>query len=90
MAMTSRILNAFFMFPNLAESPGQFGKPERCDTIGVVMVVFAHGSGIDDVLWFLVPVILALVVLRRAEKRASKSASESDSVEAAPSRSPER
>ena len=37
------------------------------------MVVFAHGSGIDDVLWFLVPVVLALFVLKRAERRAAKS-----------------
>jgi hypothetical protein len=55
------------------------------------MVVFAHGSGIDDVLWFLVPVIAALFVLRRAERRAAKSRQDEDaSVEASPSRSPER
>jgi hypothetical protein len=60
------------------------------DTIEHVMVVIAHGSGIDDVLWFLTPVVLALFVLRRAERRASKSKPEPDSVEAAPSRSPEQ
>ena len=54
------------------------------------MVVFAHGSGIDDVLWFLVPVVLALVVLRRAERRAAKARSESDSVETAASSSQEQ
>lgn len=54
------------------------------------MVVFAHGSGIDDVLWFLVPVVLALVVLRRAERRAAKSRSEHNSVDSAASPTPER
>ena len=54
------------------------------------MVVFAHGSGIDDVLWFLVPVVLALIVLRRAERRASKAKTEPDPVDSAASSSPER
>ena len=45
-------------------------------------VVLAHGSGIDDVLWFLVPVVLALIVLRRAERRA-KAGPEEDAVETA-------
>jgi hypothetical protein len=54
------------------------------------MVVFAHGSGIDDVLWFLIPVVLALFVLKRAERRAAQSRPEPDSVESAPSRPPEQ
>lgn len=37
-----------------------------------MLTVFAHGSGIDDVLWFLVPVVAAMIVLRRVEKRAAR------------------
>ena len=40
-------------------------------------LVLAHGSGIDDVLWFLVPAALAMFVVRRAERRAARKASES-------------
>lgn len=38
--------------------------------------VIAHGSGVDDVLWFLVPVVVAMIVLRRVEKRAARKASD--------------
>ena len=41
-----------------------------------MLTVLAHGSGIDDVLWFLVPVVVAMIVLRRVEKRASRQADE--------------
>ena len=56
----------------------------------MIQVVLAHGSGIDDVLWFLIPVVIALFVLRRAEKRASRSKPEADSVEATAPQTPER
>jgi hypothetical protein len=56
----------------------------------VIHVVLAHGSGVDDVLWFLVPVVLALVVLRRAERRAARQNAESDPVESQPQAPPER
>jgi len=36
--------------------------------------IFAHGSGIDDALWFLIPVVLAVAWMRRTEKRASERA----------------
>ena len=70
--------------PNLVEGTG--GAPAaqhgRGDSIGSVLaVVLAHGSGIDDVLWFAVPVVVALFVLRRAERRARKSTSEQESVD---------
>jgi hypothetical protein len=35
-------------------------------------MVLAHGSGIDDLLMFVVPVALALGALRLAERRAAK------------------
>ncbi len=48
----------------------------------VMMPLIAHGSGIDDVLWFLVPVVVAMFVLRRVEKRAARKASqETDSAD---------
>ncbi len=37
---------------------------------------FAHGSGIDDVAWFIIPVVLVLVGLRIAERRARVRSSE--------------
>lgn len=37
-------------------------------------VVLAHGSGIDDLAWFVVPVVAALVLLRAAERRARRNA----------------
>jgi hypothetical protein len=33
-------------------------------------VVLAHGSGIDELAMFVVPVVVAVIVLRRAEQRA--------------------
>jgi hypothetical protein len=33
-------------------------------------MVLAHGSGIDDILLFVVPVTIAIFALRAAEKRA--------------------
>jgi len=33
-------------------------------------MVLAHGSGIDDILMFAIPVVVALFALRVAEKRA--------------------
>ncbi len=41
-------------------------------------MIFAHGSGIDDVLWFVVPVLLALFLLRWAERRARRRAAQDD------------
>jgi hypothetical protein len=41
-------------------------------------VVLAHGSGIDDILWFVVPVALVIVWLRVAERRARRRAEETD------------
>ena len=47
-----------------------------------MMPLIAHGSGVDDVLWFLVPVVVAMFVLRRVEKRAARKASrESESAD---------
>lgn len=34
------------------------------------MIVFAHGMYIDDFLWFAVPVVLSLFLLRWAERKA--------------------
>jgi len=33
-------------------------------------VILAHGTYIDDVLWFAIPVAASLIVLRWAERRA--------------------
>ena len=44
--------------------------------------VFAHGSGIDDVLWFAIPVLLAFAWLRRSERKAAERA-EAEEHEAA-------
>ncbi|MDH3518459.1 MAG: hypothetical protein OEM66_06000 [Acidimicrobiia bacterium] len=41
-------------------------------------MIFAHGSGIDDVLLFVIPVVVALALLRWAERRARRRAAESD------------
>jgi hypothetical protein len=41
-------------------------------------VVLAHGSGIDDVLWFAVPVVAAIALLRLAERRARRNAERSE------------
>lgn len=41
-------------------------------------MILAHGSGIDDLAWFVVPVVLALVLLRLAERRARRRASDAD------------
>lgn len=35
-----------------------------------VVVTVAHGSGVDDLLWFVVPVLVAIGVLRVVERRA--------------------
>lgn len=43
-----------------------------------VSVIVAHGSGVDDVLWFLIPVVLAFLWMRRTEKRASERAEHDD------------
>ena len=39
-----------------------------------VAFVLAHGSGIDDVLWFAIPVLLAFAWLRRSERKAAERA----------------
>lgn len=44
-----------------------------------ISFVVAHGSGIDDVLWFLIPVLLAFAWLRRAEKKAGERADQDSS-----------
>lgn len=43
-----------------------------------VDVVLAHGSGVDDVLWFAVPVVAAITLLRLAERRARRNARRAD------------
>ncbi len=40
--------------------------------------ILAHGSGIDDILWFVVPVALVIGWLRIAERRARRRASEGE------------
>jgi hypothetical protein len=92
-ATSRRILSAFFMFQNLAHLSTFEAGAKRAggDSIrGVTQVVLAHGSGIDDVLWFLIPVVLALFVLRRAERRATRSKAETDSLDATAPRAPEQ
>jgi hypothetical protein len=37
-----------------------------------VTVTLAHGSGIDDLLMFGIPVVIAVIALRVAEKRAKQ------------------
>ena len=44
-------------------------------------MTLAHGSGIDDILMFVIPVALAVVALRVAEKRA-KARIESEHADA--------
>ena len=44
-----------------------------------ISIVIAHGSGLDDVLWFLIPVLLAFAWLRRAEKKAGDRAEQDSS-----------
>lgn len=45
-------------------------------------MVLAHGSGIDDILLFVVPVGLAMFALRTAERRArERQNAEGDSTE---------
>ncbi len=34
--------------------------------------VLGHGSGIDDIAWFAIPALLAIFVVRRAERRAAR------------------
>lgn len=41
--------------------------------------ILAHGSGIDDVLWFVVPVVAVFTWLRVAERRARKRAEDAES-----------
>lgn len=54
----------------------------RVDSLGtMIRFTMAHGSGIDDVLWFVVPVILAIGVLRVAERRARQRAEREPSVD---------
>jgi hypothetical protein len=36
----------------------------------VSSIVVAHGSGLDDIAWFVVPVVGVLIALRIAERRA--------------------
>lgn len=43
-------------------------------------MILAHGSGIDDVLLFVVPVLIALVLLRMAERKARRRAETTDST----------
>lgn len=42
-------------------------------------MIFAHGSGIDDVLLFVVPVLVALILLRTAERKARRRAEAAES-----------
>lgn len=47
------------------------------------MISFAHGFYIDEILWFVIPVGLALWVLRLAERRArARAESEAPETEA--------
>ncbi|MDH4116092.1 MAG: hypothetical protein OEX04_01585 [Acidimicrobiia bacterium] len=41
-------------------------------------MVLAHGSGVDDILLFVIPVTLALIALRVAERRARTRMEELD------------
>lgn len=43
------------------------------------MIIFAHLGGIDEVGIYIVPIILAIVSLRWAEKRVRKTAEERES-----------
>ncbi len=43
-------------------------------------MILAHGSGIDDILMFGIPVVVAVIALRVAEKRA-KARMESDQAD---------
>jgi len=44
----------------------------------VLRMVLAHGSGVDDILLFVIPVTLALIALRVAERRARTRMEELD------------
>jgi hypothetical protein len=44
------------------------------EVVGVVIPLLAHMGGIDEIGIFLVPALLAIYVLRRAEKQARKRA----------------
>ena len=46
------------------------------------MISFAHGMYIDEILWFAIPVGLALLVLRWAERKARlRAEAEADEVQ---------
>ena len=44
------------------------------EVVGVVIPLLAHMGGIDEIGIFLIPALLAIYVLRRAEKQARKRA----------------
>lgn len=43
-------------------------------------MILAHGTYLDDVLWFAIPVALSIVGLRWAERRARKRAESDEST----------
>jgi argonaute-like protein implicated in RNA metabolism and viral defense len=47
------------------------------EVVGMVTPVFAHMGGIDEIGVFLIPALLAIYVLRRAERQARKREAES-------------
>ena len=44
------------------------------EAVGMVIPVFAHMGGIDEIGVFLIPALLAIYVLRRVERQARKRA----------------
>ena len=42
------------------------------EVVGMVTPVFAHMGGVDEIGVFLIPALLAIYVLRRAERQARK------------------
>lgn len=45
-------------------------------------MIFAHLGGVDEIAVFIVPAVIAILALRRAEKRAKARAEEYDRLEA--------
>ena len=73
----NRTLTNFFMAPTLPVERRYdcrlSSQVRRVDSLrNMIRFTLAHGSGIDDVLWFVVPVLLAIAVLRATERRARR------------------
>jgi hypothetical protein len=49
-----------------------------------VIVIFAHYGGIDEIGIFVVPVVLAILAMRWAEKRAKRVAAEREAAKGEP------